>query len=106
MSEKKIHVLIAASGTGGHLFPAVDIADAFREINPEIEVEFVGSGRPLEEKIVDAKGYKRTVIHTVGIKQRGLFGLIEFFKTLPEAFFQTWSLFSRFKPSVVVGVGG
>ena len=101
-----VRVLIAASGTGGHLFPAVDIARAFQKIDEKAEVMFVGSGRYLEAEIIDKAGFTRSVIDIVGIKQRGLSGLIEFCMKLPSALLQGWGIISRFKPDIVIGVGG
>ena len=99
-------IIIAASGTGGHLFPALHIANAFRRKFPNIEIEFVGSGRPLEEKIIGGAGYKINVINIVGVKHRGLRGALQSLLMMPKAFIQTWRLFNSFKPQVVVGVGG
>lgn len=99
-----IRVLIAASGSGGHLLPAAAIAAALQERGAL--VEFVGSGRPLEEKIIGSAGLKRHVIRTVGLKSRGIKGALEFACTLPLALWQTQRLLSTFRPQVVVGVGG
>lgn len=100
------NVLIAASGTGGHLFPALFIAKALKAFDPEVCIEFVGSGRALEEQIIDKAGFKRHVIQTVGLKRRGIKGLLEFLFTFPKALLQTRALFSSFAPDVVIGVGG
>ncbi len=99
-------ILIAASGTGGHLFPALYIARAIQKLDPGVEIQFVGSGRPLEEKIIGATGMGRHVIDIVGVNRRGFRGLFEFLGKFPRAFLQTWNLLSKFKPQVVVGVGG
>ncbi len=88
------------------MFPAVDIARAFQRARADAIVEFVGSGRPLEAVIIDQAGFKRHVIDTVGIKQRGFAGLAEFAMTLPKAVSQMWRILSDFRPDVVVGVGG
>ena len=106
MQNREVRVLIAASGTGGHLFPAVDIAKALVRRPEPVRVEFIGAGRPLEAAIVDAAGFTRHVIKTVGIKQRGLRGALEFSLTLPGALRRLWRLFSSFRPDAVVGVGG
>ena len=103
-SPKK--VLIAASGTGGHLFPAVYIAEELKKLNPEMEIEFCGAGRPLEEKIVGSRGYGLHVIPIVGVARRGLKGLLQFAFQLPVAFFKTLKLLLAFRPDLVIGVGG
>lgn len=99
-------VLIAASGTGGHLMPAVQIAKALQRLEPSAQIEFVGSGRALEAKIVDAAGFRRHVLSTSGVKGRGVVGALQFIAGFPRAWFQVRKLIRDFHPSVIVGVGG
>lgn len=99
-------ILIAASGTGGHLFPALHIANALKALNPAAQIMFVGSGRPLEEKILGPSGFPRKALQVYGLKSRGLAGFLQFLITFPKGFIESWSLLSSFKPDVVVGVGG
>ncbi len=99
-------VLVAASSTGGHLIPALHIIRAIKARQPEAVVECIGAGRPLEEKILVASGFTRHIIKSAGVKRRGLFGLMQFAVLLPVALLQCIVLFRRFKPDVVVGVGG
>lgn len=99
-------VLIAASGTGGHLFPAVYIAQQFRKVRPDARVEFVGSGRPLEEKLVDGRGFRRHIVRTVGVMRRGIGGSAEYLLTLPRAIRETAAVLRELQPHIVVGVGG
>jgi len=101
-----LRVLIAASGSGGHLFPALHIARAIAAASPGAVVEFVGSGRPLEEKLIDRNGFKRHVVPIAGIKQRGMKGLIDFAVAVPRAVAQLGVIFRNLRPDVVVGVGG
>jgi len=105
-SDQEMRVLIAASGSGGHLFPAVFIAKAFQRKLPNVKIEFVGSGRPLEEKIIGGAGFYINKISVEGVKHRGLLGIMQLFLKMPVALFQTIKIFSRFRPKVVVGVGG
>ena len=99
-------VLIAASGTGGHLFPALYLARALQAKEPGIEVHFLGTGRPLEEKIIGATEFTRHTIKMVGLNRRGVKGLLEFLTVLPSAIKNTKALLTDLKPSAVVGVGG
>ncbi len=103
---RTVRVLVAASGTGGHLIPALHIARAIKEHNPHAVVEFIGSGRPLEEKLVDVHGFKRHVIAAAGIKRRRLVGIAQFMWRFPRAVAQLRALYRLFAPNVVVGVGG
>jgi UDP-N-acetylglucosamine--N-acetylmuramyl-(pentapeptide) pyrophosphoryl-undecaprenol N-acetylglucosamine transferase len=101
-----LRVLVAASGTGGHLIPALHIVRALQAQNPGAVVEFVGAGRPLEEKLITGNGFPRHVVASAGVKRRGPLGLIQFALKLPVGVVQCASLLRRFKPDVVVGVGG
>jgi UDP-N-acetylglucosamine--N-acetylmuramyl-(pentapeptide) pyrophosphoryl-undecaprenol N-acetylglucosamine transferase len=79
---------------------------AIKSRQPEAVVECIGAGRPLEDKIIVGNGFTRHVIKASGVKRRGILGLVEFVTVLPVALFQCIGLFRRFKPDVVVGVGG
>jgi UDP-N-acetylglucosamine--N-acetylmuramyl-(pentapeptide) pyrophosphoryl-undecaprenol N-acetylglucosamine transferase len=99
-------ILIAASGTGGHLMPALYIAQAIQKKSPQADIEFLGSGRPLEETVLGKAGFKRSVVDIVGLKKRGLSGALQFLTKLPAAVFKTKSILARHRPHVVIGVGG
>jgi UDP-N-acetylglucosamine--N-acetylmuramyl-(pentapeptide) pyrophosphoryl-undecaprenol N-acetylglucosamine transferase len=101
-----IRVLVAASGTGGHLIPAMHIVSALKEINPECVIEFIGAGRPLEEKLIVEKGFTRHIVQSAGVKRRGLIGLAQFLFRLPAGIASIRRLYRSFQPDVVVGVGG
>ena len=109
LSECKVNedsrIIIAASGSGGHLFPAQFIAGKIREISPGAEVVFVGSGRPLEEKLIDGAGFRREVLPFEGLRAGGA-GWIALMWRIPRALVATWKLFLRIRPDVVIGVGG
>ena len=93
MSKKKI--LIAASGTGGHLFPALYVAEELKSRDPSIEIEFCGSGRPLEEEIIGKRGYKINLIPIVGVSRRGWRGKLEFLLKLPKSILITLKIFIK-----------
>lgn len=99
-------VLLAASGTGGHLFPALYIGEALKEAAPGTEIEFLGSGRPLEEQIIGKAGYPRHVVTIGGLRRLGMKGLFRWLFQLPKASLDVWRILSRLKPDLVVGVGG
>jgi UDP-N-acetylglucosamine--N-acetylmuramyl-(pentapeptide) pyrophosphoryl-undecaprenol N-acetylglucosamine transferase len=101
-----LRVLVAASGTGGHLIPALHIVKALEKAAPGSVIEFIGAGRPLEEKIIVGNGYVRNVVASAGIKRRSIAGLLQFLWRFPRGLLQICSLYRRFKPDVVVGVGG
>ena len=105
MSE--LRVIISGGGTGGHIFPAVSIANALREINPEVKILFVGAEGRMEMQRVPAAGYE-----IIGLPVRGLLRplwkpgnisiLIDFLKSKRMA----KQTLRDFKPHVAVGVGG
>ncbi|MBX3021156.1 MAG: undecaprenyldiphospho-muramoylpentapeptide beta-N-acetylglucosaminyltransferase [Bdellovibrionales bacterium] len=99
-------VLIAAGGTGGHIYPALAIADAFKA-HPELTVEFVGTAHGLENRIIPPKGYK--VHHLPVGRLNSNVPLSERLKTvllLPWAFVKSAFLLRRERPVFVLGVGG
>ncbi len=99
-------IIVAASGTGGHLIPAMHIVAALKKADPSCVVEFIGAGRPLEEKLIVDKGYTRHSIASAGVKRRKLLGVFQFLVRLPKGISQISSLYRSFGPDVVVGVGG
>lgn len=101
-----LRVLVAASGTGGHLIPALHIMRAIQLRSPGSVIECIGAGKPLEEKIIVGNGFTRHIITAAAIKRRGIFGVLKFLLLLPVSVVQCVALFRRFKPDVVVGVGG
>ncbi len=101
-----MRVLIAGGGTGGHLFPGIALAEELVTRHPKNEVIFVGTDRGLEARVVPAAGYKLETIKVRGLKGMGpgrfLLGLL----ALPLAFIESWQILRRYRPDVVVGVGG
>ncbi len=104
---EKLRIVISGGGTGGHIFPAVSIANAIRELQPEAEILFVGAEGRMEMQRVPAAGYK-----IVGLPVRGLlrplwkFGNV---KVLRYYFLSKRSVIKillEFIPHVAVGVGG
>lgn len=103
-SEK---VLIAAGGTGGHIYPALAMADAFRALSPGVIVEFVGTAHGLENRLVPAQGYKVHHLPIGRLNSNVPIGerLLTVVK-MPLALVKSFLLLRRVKPSFVLGVGG
>ena len=103
----KIRVIISGGGTGGHIFPAVSIANALRELNPAVEILFVGAEGRMEMQRVPAAGYK-----IVGLPIRGLYRPLWRLANIGVAidFLKNKRLAKKtlrdFCPDVAVGVGG
>ena len=101
-----MRVLIAGGGTGGHLFPGIAIAEAFRTRRPAAEVLFVGTGNPMEVSTLSKKGFDHVSIIAEGLKGRGLWRQIRSLLKIPVAVWQALRIIWRFVPDVIIGLGG
>ena len=99
-------VLIAAGGTGGHIFPGIAVAKEIMERDPKNEVLFVGTARGLEKKIVPDNGFQLSLINSAGLKNVGLVGKVKGLSVLPRSFVEARRIIRQFRPHVVVGAGG
>lgn len=99
-------VLIAAGGTGGHIYPGIAVANEIMNRDAESEVLFVGTARGLEKKIVPDCGYQLSLINSAGLKNVGLMGKIKGLSVLPKSFLEARKIIRQFRPHVVVGAGG
>lgn len=99
-------VLISGGGTGGHIFPAISIANAIRRRHPDAEIRFVGAEGRMEMERVPAAGYPITGLPVAGFYRKQIwrnFGvLIKLFKSLRKA----RGIVREFAPDIAVGVGG
>ncbi len=105
-SHPALSVLIAAGGTGGHVFPGVAIAQELKRRNSDTKILFVGTARGLETKIVPREGFELHLIEVSALKRVGLVQRIKSLLLLPKSFLAVRSLIQQFKPDVVIGVGG
>src|SRR5512135_1559442 len=99
-------ILIAGGGTGGHLFPALALAEAFKERDAQNEILFVGSRRGLEGSLVEKEGYALRTIELVSLKGKGAFQKIRALGVIPRSLFQSAGVLHSFQPDLVLGVGG
>ena len=99
-------IIIAGGGTGGHIFPALAIANALKNKIPAIEILFVGAKGKMEmEKIPDA-GYKIVGLDIAGYNRSSLIKNITLPFKLAKSFFQVRKILKSFNPDAVIGVGG
>jgi UDP-N-acetylglucosamine--N-acetylmuramyl-(pentapeptide) pyrophosphoryl-undecaprenol N-acetylglucosamine transferase len=99
-------MLVAGGGTGGHVFPGIALAEEVVGRHPGNDVVFVGTARGLEATVVPEAGFPIELIEVKGLKGKGfLVGLLNLL-LLPRAFIQSWRILRRWRPDVVVGVGG
>ena len=101
-----MRVIIAAGGTGGHIYPGVAIARELRRRDPQTEILFVGTARGLESKIVPREGFELELIKVGALKGVSVFERIKSLAGLPLSFVAALRILRRFKPEVVIGVGG
>jgi len=99
-------VLIAAGGTGGHIYPGIAVAKEILRRDPLSEVLFVGTARGLETRIVPENGFQLSLINSAGLKNVGLAGKVKGLSLLPKSFIEARKLLKDFQPDVVVGAGG
>lgn len=100
-----MRALIAGGGTGGHIVPALAIADALRQAGPA-EVRFVGTARGLETRLVPQAGYPLDLISVGQLNQVSWLTRGKTLAGLPKAVLDCLRLAGRFRPDVVIGVGG
>jgi UDP-N-acetylglucosamine--N-acetylmuramyl-(pentapeptide) pyrophosphoryl-undecaprenol N-acetylglucosamine transferase len=98
-------VVIAGGGTGGHLFPGIALAEELKARGGN-EVLFVGTARGLEAKVVPREGWPLELIDVAGLKGAGAAGFLRGLLRVPRALFQSLAILRRFRPDLVVGVGG
>jgi UDP-N-acetylglucosamine--N-acetylmuramyl-(pentapeptide) pyrophosphoryl-undecaprenol N-acetylglucosamine transferase len=101
-----VRLLVAGGGTGGPVFPGIAMAEEVVGRHPQNDVVFVGTARGLEAAVVPAAGFPIELIEVRGLKGKGILGVLAGLLLLPRAFLQSWSILRRWRPDVVVGVGG
>lgn len=99
-------VLIAAGGTGGHIYPGIAVAQEIMRRDAGSEVHFVGTARGLETRLVPQAGFELSLIESAGLKNVSLGARMKGLVILPRSFAATRKLLRQFQPDVVVGAGG
>ena len=99
-------VIIAGGGTGGHIFPAIAIANALKKIDGSIEILFIGAKGRMEMEKVPQAGYKIEGLDISGFNRSSLIRNIGLPFKLAKSFLQVRSIIKRFKPDAAIGVGG
>ncbi|MDD6357630.1 MAG: undecaprenyldiphospho-muramoylpentapeptide beta-N-acetylglucosaminyltransferase [Bacteroidales bacterium] len=104
--KKTPKYLISGGGTGGHIFPAVSIANALRELQPDCEILFVGALGRMEMERVPAAGYKIVGLPVKGFDRKNILRNIPILINLLKSMWQARKIIKNFQPDVAVGVGG
>ena len=101
-----LRVILAGGGTGGHVFPAVAVAQALEAVSPGVELLFVGTERGLEARALPKLGYRLETLDVPFLKGTGPLGWAMGLARLPLAGLQAAKIIRGFKPDVVVSAGG
>ncbi len=104
MNEKKM-IFICGGGTGGHLYPALAIAQKLRSKEPQLEIIFVGSQRPVEKEIITKYGERFIGLKVAGLKGKGLKAIFSI-PLIPIGIIKSIYLIIKYRPRLVIGVGG
>lgn len=99
-------LMIAGGGTGGHIYPAIAIAQEFLSRGDDRRVVFVGTRYGLEKDIIPKAGYDLEFVSVRGLKGKSLLDTVANLARIPLAFVQAWRLISRYQPDALLGVGG
>jgi len=104
--KKNKKIIISGGGTGGHVFPAISIANAIKEIEPGSSILFVGALGKIEMEKVPAAGYEIIGLPVAGLQRKLTLKNISFIFKLIKSLRKSKKIIKEFKPDVVVGVGG
>ena len=104
--DDKLRIIISGGGTGGHIFPAVSIANAIKELYPEAEILFVGALGRMEMQRVPAAGYKIIGLPICGFDRKNMLNNIKVLFKIWKSQRMAKNIIKDFKPMAAVGVGG
>ncbi|MCB0553339.1 MAG: undecaprenyldiphospho-muramoylpentapeptide beta-N-acetylglucosaminyltransferase [Phaeodactylibacter sp.] len=104
--RSRLRAIISGGGTGGHIFPAIAIADAIRQAEPDAEILFVGAKGKMEMEKVPKAGYPIEGLWISGFHRQLTLRNLLFPLKLASSLWKAWRIIGRFRPDVVVGVGG
>ena len=99
-------IIMAGGGTGGHLYPGIALAEAFVEQQANGEVLFVGTSQGLEKTLLPKLGYDVEFVRASRVKGAGLWARLRSIARLPLGVWDAWKILSKFRPQLVVSVGG
>ncbi|HDP74482.1 MAG TPA: undecaprenyldiphospho-muramoylpentapeptide beta-N-acetylglucosaminyltransferase [Bacteroidales bacterium] len=106
MEKSRLRIIISGGGTGGHIFPAISIANAIRELEPDVDILFVGAEGRMEMDKVPQAGYRIVGLPIAGFSRSLTLRNIWVIYKLIKSLFKANQIVKDFKPQVAVGVGG
>src|SRR3981081_271180 len=104
--QQEVRVLIAGGGTGGHLYPALAVARAFRAEEPDGALLLVGRAGGPEERLVPAAGFELATVSVRGLDRDAVWKNLALPAVIPAALRAGLGIVDRFRPDIVLGMGG
>ncbi len=104
--KDNLKIIVTGGGTGGHLFPAIAVAEEFKSRFAGCRILFIGAGRTMDKRALSGKGYETEIINCGGLKGGTLLSKLKTLISMPFALFESMRIIKRFKPDLVFGVGG
>lgn len=99
-------MIVSGGGTGGHLFPGIAVAEAFLDQYPGSRVLFIGTGRQTDARVLANRKFETATISSQGLKGKSMGQRLSALLQLPLSTFSAMGLLRRFRPQLVLGVGG
>ena len=99
-------IIITGGGTGGHIFPAIAIANALKKTQPDIEILFIGAKGKMEMEKVPQAGYRIEGLDIAGFNRQSFLKNVSLPYKLIKSFLQVRKIINSFQPDAVIGVGG
>ena len=106
MDYRALRVIISGGGTGGHIFPAVSIANKLKELNPGTEILFVGAEGRMEMEKVPASGYRIIGLPAAGLQRKLTLSNLALPYKVIKSVRMAKKILREFKPDIAIGVGG
>ncbi len=106
MEHKAIRAIISGGGTGGHIFPAISIANKLKELNPDTEILFVGAEGKMEMEKVPAAGYEIKGLPVAGLQRRMALSNFALPVKIAKSISMAGKIIDGFQPDIAIGVGG
>ena len=101
-----VRIVIAGGGTGGHLYPGIAVAREVLRRHPDAVVTFAGTARGIESRVIPREGFALDVLRSAGLKGTSPAAMARGLALLPLSGADAWSILSRRRPDLVIGVGG
>lgn len=103
---KTLKVILSGGGTGGHIFPAIAIANTIKQLAPDAEILFIGAKGRMEMEKVPSAGYPIKGLWISGLQRSFSIKNLTFPLKVVSSLFNTWQIIRSFKPDIVIGTGG